>query len=736
MLTQFWKGVGYFYTRSSVWSGYLWRGACVMIVLLSVAGCRLPATPQTISEALETVEQKSDSCLDVQASSLNTAKGEYFLGTDPTVSMNSEAQQYYEKGLVYAGQIGSNPLVEQLINPKPVWEMPKVEWASNPAGAAYDSFSNAIKLDSDFAGAYFMRVQMSYALEKNEEDMLADLDTAAKLRPDYILVWQERANVLFQMMRAAEALDSLECALKIDPDYVSAHLSRGLYYSGTSEWEKAIPDLSNAIDHLPDGTPQTLEVLGYANRANAYMNLAQWENAAKDFTRLIKLDDTNVTSWVNRAVARVNLHDAEGALADLDHALEMDLSTMNSVKELLPQLQELMATIDNESKVYAGLKGLVERAAHTAEEAHAYFEEGVKLLKEGNEEVDFLGNNKQKIGLAVENFSNAIALDPSVADYFYQRALAYMARGAQPESIIADLDKAVALDDQNADAYFYRANYMLDKGDDVRAEPDLDRVIELNPHHFEAYVLRSRLHFRHEEADAGFSDVVSALENMPENMNVNLEYELLDHRAAMYYDQKDWQKAVSDLSRLIEIEPQPANYYARGKVYIALDNAEAAVADFNQLMELKPEYTSAVQSILPELEGLLATLSPDAPGYKELEELVHNVSPGGIAERCANIELDTAGMLEFGQAFAGIQGEPEWNDDTIYIFETAADHITNLAECTPETLDPNFPTVFSNLLKESLKKLEPDSDIYLRMEAVINKLDDAASALQPPTDTQ
>ena len=709
----------------------------MVMVPLSITACSLPATQQTVNKVLEKVEQKSDKCFGVQASSLHTAKGEYFLGDDPAVSMNSEAQQAYEKGIVYAQQIGSNPLMEQLLNPKPIWDMPKVEWVNNPAQAAYDSFSSAIKLDSTFAGAYFMRAQVSYNVEKKEEDILADLDKAAQLRPDYIPVWQERANVLFQMVRTADALGSLECALKIDPDYFSAHLSRGLHYSGTMEWEKAIADLSSAIEHMPKNTPDFLAVGAYLSRSNAYMNLEQWENATSDFTKLIKLDDMNVFPWASRAIARVNLHDAEGALADFDHAIEMDLSTMNTIKEQLPKLQELLATLDSKSEAYAGLNELVQRAEHTSEEARGYFEEGVKFLEEGKEEVGFWGNNTEKMELAVENFSNAIALDPTVAEYFYQRALTYMIRGVtDPQVIIADLDKAIALDDQNADAYYYRARYMLDKGDDISAEPDLDRVIELNPQYFEAYVLRSRLYFRREDTDAGFSDVVKAMENMPENMDVNLEYELLDHRAAMYSNQKDWQKAISDLNRLIEIRPLAVNYFARGKSYVALSNAEAAVADFNQVMEMEPEYALAVQNILPELEGLLATLSPEAPGYKDLEELVRFVSPGGVAERCADFGTSTDGMWEVIDAARQIETISEWNPDDMYILETVVDMLTLATECKPEFFPPENIVMFANFLRDELKKLKPDSEMYLRMEEVIAKLDNATSTLQSATDSK
>lgn len=152
-----------------------------------------------------------------------------------------------------------------------------------------------------------------------------------------------------------------------------------------------------------------------------------------------------------------------------------------------------------------------------------------------------LACNNYKI--AIEAFSAAIKLDPTDAFVYCQRGHAY--RGLYGESVgnrsyngdrshdlpdvmahfdaaTRDYATAIALDSDNADAYFghgcmrYNELYTSDVGLSASEAAsagllDLDKAIALNPQHGDAYAIRSGLHCMKENNAAAIADCLSSL---------------------------------------------------------------------------------------------------------------------------------------------------------------------------------------------------------------------------------
>ena len=91
---------------------------------------------------------------------------------------------------------------------------------------------------------------------------------------------------------------------------------------------------------------------------------------------------------------------------------------------------------------------------------------------------------------AVEEFTEAIALDPGHPAPRHGRALAYINLG-QYENATADLDEAIRLDPDYPLAYFTRGTlYAAHLGDPARGVQDFDKCIELEPEFPLAYQSR------------------------------------------------------------------------------------------------------------------------------------------------------------------------------------------------------------------------------------------------------
>ena len=81
---------------------------------------------------------------------------------------------------------------------------------------------------------------------------------------------------------------------------------------------------------------------------------------------------------------------------------------------------------------------------------------------------------------AIQDYDQAIKLDPSDAIAYYNRGIAYSAKG-QLDRAIQDYDQAIKLDPNYAHAFYNRGNAYSAKGQHDRAIQDYDQAIKLNP---------------------------------------------------------------------------------------------------------------------------------------------------------------------------------------------------------------------------------------------------------------
>ena len=95
-------------------------------------------------------------------------------------------------------------------------------------------------------------------------------------------------------------------------------------------------------------------------------------------------------------------------------------------------------------------------------------------------------DDKGEYDRAIEDFDQAIRLDPTAAETFNNRGVARSHKG-QFDRAIGDYDQAIALDPGYAEAYSNRGSALGDKGQYDRAIRDFDRAIELQPDNAFAY---------------------------------------------------------------------------------------------------------------------------------------------------------------------------------------------------------------------------------------------------------
>ena len=110
------------------------------------------------------------------------------------------------------------------------------------------------------------------------------------------------------------------------------------------------------------------------------------------------------------------------------------------------------------------------------------------------------GNNKDELDTVIENCNKTIALDPEDADAYYNRGNAYI-RKYDFDNAIQDYDKVIQLKPDFAEVYNNRGGAYAQKGELDLAIQDYDKAIQLKPDFAEVYNNRGEAYGRKGELD-------------------------------------------------------------------------------------------------------------------------------------------------------------------------------------------------------------------------------------------
>jgi tetratricopeptide (TPR) repeat protein len=232
-------------------------------------------------------------------------------------------------------------------------------------------------------------------------------------------VYKARAEFRLGVQKGVEhdfqgALHHFTEAIELNPIYAEAFLYRGLAYNEVNGFDAAIKDLTICIELDPKFSDQA-----HFFRGIAKVGLGNYNGAIQDFTTAIQLNPDFI-AFFRRGQANMFLEEYARALQDFEIALRLN-----------PSLTE------------------------------GYLYRGMALYH--------LGLNTE----ALKDLSRATTDMKSNTDAFYFSALARIAIKDYYASI-RDLDKAIELNPQMAEAYKARALAYKETGNNVKAKEDID----------------------------------------------------------------------------------------------------------------------------------------------------------------------------------------------------------------------------------------------------------------------
>jgi tetratricopeptide (TPR) repeat protein len=143
-------------------------------------------------------------------------------------------------------------------------------------------------------------------------------------------------------------------------------------------------------------------------------------------------------------------------------------------------------------------------------------------------------------------------------------------------------------DDLRARALVGRGFARIVQGDRTGAMKDLDESIRLFPT-ATAYSYRGSLRMSREEFDVAVSDFDRAIELEPKNA------EYYRTRGYAHSQRKDYQRAIADITTVIDLRTEPSadDYLLRAIDYERTEQNDKAIADYQKALDIDPDHNTA-----------------------------------------------------------------------------------------------------------------------------------------------
>ena len=227
------------------------------------------------------------------------------------------------------------------------------------------------------------------------------------------------------------------------------HFFKGNDYIDSEKNEEAVIEYTKAIE-IVDYYPNY-----YRNRGIAYLKLNKYDEAKKDINKLFELDKENPNAYLLRAAFYYNQRIYEPAKENFMMAGKNFLK----IKEYDDAIMafEHVLKIDRYYSAAYYMLGTIDYDKENYLEAVNNFNQAIFLAKDSDKDQAYnmrgcSYNKLKKFDTAIDDFSQAIQIDASHAEYYENRALAYY-DFEKYQNALTDFNELVRFDESYSEVY-------------------------------------------------------------------------------------------------------------------------------------------------------------------------------------------------------------------------------------------------------------------------------------------
>jgi tetratricopeptide (TPR) repeat protein len=287
------------------------------------------------------------------------------------------------------------------------------------------------------------------------------------------------------------------------PDFAEADFALGTFMINvTKQYDSAIYWLDKAVELKPDFASAIF------NRGIGKINIKNYEAARSDFNKVLEIDRGQAGAYIMRAVSNYMLKDHSVMLSDMEIALQIDPFVLSDLYfiQVRKAIDKAIELAPENVNLYSG-RGYANYKSGYFRLAVNDFAKAIKLVPGNSEYYKMIGVSKIYLNDAPGAESDlkvALGINPDDAEIYYFLGLLANDLLSQPEKSYEYLNQAIELDSLNALYYYQRAWASYDLYDFEAAMADIKKAIELDNRNGDLYTLRA-LTVLNSELDTGYN---------------------------------------------------------------------------------------------------------------------------------------------------------------------------------------------------------------------------------------
>ena len=196
----------------------------------------------------------------------------------------------------------------------------------------------------------------------------------------------------------------------------------------------------------------------------------------------------------------------------------------------------------------------------------------------------------------LKHYGNAVVARNNRANYLIRQASLPEMKSTQNATLLnalEDCNVSIRIKPDHPKAYEYRQNIFIRLGKDSASFADADKLIAMQPGNHMGYYTKGVFYFRSNRPDSSkyFFDKCLAI-------NPNVDYALNNRGCLFFNNYNQYNEALADLNKAIELNPTGEYFLNRSKCYYKLGNSAIAKADALKAMEMGEVIETDYRSLL------------------------------------------------------------------------------------------------------------------------------------------